>query len=63
MNACVGDLWVVRLLMQRGMATIYLIAFIAVVLQFKPLLGERGLLPVPAYLKRVDWRAAPSIFS
>ncbi|HKD59972.1 MAG TPA: lipase maturation factor family protein [Terracidiphilus sp.] len=63
MNAYVGDLWVVRLLMQRGMATIYLIAFIAVVLQFKPLLGERGLLPVPAYLKRVNWRAAPSIFS
>lgn len=44
------------------MAAIYVIAFVAVVRQFKPLLGERGLLPVPEYLKRVSFREAPSIF-
>jgi hypothetical protein len=61
-NAYVGDLWLVRLLIQRGMAGIYLIAFIAVLRQFKPLVGEKGLLPVRDYMKRVHWRQAPSIF-
>ena len=62
MNAYFGDLWLTRLLIQRGMAAIYLIAFLTVLLQFKPLLGEHGLLPVPAYAKRVNWRRAPSLF-
>jgi hypothetical protein len=44
------------------MAAIYVVAFVAVVHQFKPLLGEKGLLPVPAYLKNVRFRSAPSIF-
>jgi hypothetical protein len=57
-----GDVWITRLLLQRGIAAIYLIAFIAVLRQFKPLLGERGLLPVPGFLKRVGFREAPSIF-
>jgi hypothetical protein len=57
-----GDLWITRLLLQRGMAAIYLVAFLTVALQFKPLLGERGLLPVPAYLNRVRFREAPSLF-
>jgi len=62
LNAYSGDVWIARLLIQRGMAAIYLIAFLAVVNQFKPLLGEEGLLPVPEYLKQVSWRKAPSIF-
>jgi Lipase maturation factor len=57
-----GDVWLVRLLFQRALAAIYLIAFLVVLQQFKPLLGERGLLPVPAFLKRVSFRTAPSIF-
>lgn len=57
-----GELWITRLLLQRGMAAIYLVAFIAVAHQFKPLLGERGLLPVPAYLKNTSFRNSPSIF-
>jgi hypothetical protein len=47
--------------LQSGIAAIYLIAFIAVLRQFKPLLGERGLLPVPA-LKRSSFLDAPGIF-
>src|SRR5262245_56908170 len=62
MDAYFGDLSIVRLLIQRSMAAIYLIAFIAVRNQFKPLLGERGLLPVPEYLRKTRFRETPSIF-
>lgn len=62
LNAYFGDVWITRLLLERGMAAIYLVAFLAVVNQFKPLLGERGLLPVPEYLEHLSWRNAPSIF-
>ncbi len=61
-NAYFGHVWIVRLLLQRGVAALYLVAFLTVALQFKPLLGERGLLPVPEFLKRVRFREAPSIF-
>ena len=61
-NHYFGALWITRLLLQRGMAAIYLVAFLTVVRQFKPLLGENGLLPVPAYLARVPCSKAPSIF-
>ena len=57
-----GDVWLVRLVLQRGVAAIYLLAFLNVLHQFKPLLGESGLLPVPEYLKRVSFRQAPSLF-
>jgi hypothetical protein len=57
-----GPLWITRLLLQRGMAAIYLVAFLSVKLQFKPLLGEHGLLPVPAFLQGVRFRDAPSLF-
>jgi hypothetical protein len=56
-----GDLTLTRLLVQRGMAAIYLVAFLTVLNQFKPLLGERGLLPVPDFLRRVSFREAPSL--
>jgi hypothetical protein len=62
MHAYFGDVWLTRLLVQRGMAAIYVVAFVAVLQQFKPLLGERGLLPVPAYLRNVSFRSAPTIF-
>ena len=62
MRAYFEDIWLARLLVQRGMAAIYAVAFIAVLHQFKPLLGEKGLLPVPAYLRNVSFRSAPGIF-
>lgn len=61
-HAYFGGLWISRLLLQRGIAAIYMVAFIAVLLQFKPLLGERGLLPVPDFVRQVSFRNAPSIF-
>lgn len=51
-----------RLLFQRGLALVYLVAFLVAALQFRPLLGERGLLPAPAYLAAVPFRSAPSLF-
>jgi Lipase maturation factor len=49
-------------MLQRGMAAIYFVAFLTVARQFKPLLGERGLLPVPAYLRKASVLQSPSIF-
>ncbi len=54
--------WLSRLLVQRGLAAIYLVAFLVAVNQFRPLLGERGLLPVPRFLATVPFRRAPSVF-
>lgn len=56
------DFWLARLVVHRGLGVIYLIAFVVVINQFRPLLGQRGLLPVPAYLRGVGWRDAPSLF-
>ena len=57
-----GGLWLVRLLFTRGLAAIYLLAFLSAWNQFPALLGERGLLPVPEFLARVRFRDAPSLF-
>lgn len=51
-----------RVVLQRGVALTYLIAFVNVANQFVPLLGERGLLPVPSYLAGTTFRRAPSLF-
>ncbi len=54
--------WFSRLVFQRGLAALYLVAFLGAALQFRPLIGERGMLPVPRYVARVPFRAAPSLF-
>jgi len=56
------DSWLARALFQRGLGAIYLVAFAAALRQFRPLLGERGLLPVPDFLARVRFLDAPSLF-
>ena len=48
--------------LQRGVALVFLIAFLNAVNQFKPLLGEHGLLPVPQFVKEVTFRESPSLF-
>ena len=62
MDSYFDGVWLTRLLLQRVLAAIFLIAFLVALNQFKPLLGERGLLPVPVFLKRVRFPQAPSIF-
>ncbi len=57
-----SEYWLARFAFQRGLALIYLLAFLVALNQFRPLVGERGLLPVPEFLRYVDFRRAPSIF-
>jgi len=56
------EFWLTRLCFQRGLAFIYLIAFLNAANQFVPLLGERGLQPVRRFLRYVSFRRAPSLF-
>lgn len=53
---------IARLVLQRGVALLYVVAFVAVLHQFPALLGERGLLPVPRFTARVPARSSPSLF-
>ena len=56
------DYWLTRWLIERSLALVYLIAFANVLLQFVPLLGTNGLLPVPRFLAGTPFREAPSLF-
>lgn len=56
------EYWITRLLLQRGIGVIALIGFLVALNQFRPLLGERGLLPVPLWVKQVPFPASPSLF-
>ena len=49
-------------LFERGLAAMYFIAFLSSFNQFPTLLGERGLLPAPEFLRHVTFRDAPSLF-
>ena len=62
MESYFGDTWLVRLLFQRALAAIYLIAFLVTLQQFKALLGERGLLPIRNFMAQVNFWQAPSLF-
>jgi len=56
-----GDYDVAREVLQRGTAVVLVVAFAVVVRQWRPLLGERGLLPVASYVARTSWRDGPSV--
>jgi Lipase maturation factor len=56
-----GD-WLGRLAFQRGLAVIYLVAFLAAARQFRGLLGQHGLTPIPRYTARTSFRQSPSLF-
>jgi hypothetical protein len=56
------EYWLTRWLLQRGLAGIYLIAFVVAVNQFRPLLGAHGLLPVPWMVQNVSFWRSPSLF-
>ncbi|MFJ4964663.1 lipase maturation factor family protein [Streptomyces sp. NPDC088729] len=54
--------WLSRLVFQRVLAVVYLVAFLSAALQFRALIGERGMLPAPEVLRRTPWRSAPGLF-
>jgi hypothetical protein len=56
------DYWLARLVIERGIGAIYFVAFLVALTQFTPLLGERGLLPVPRFVAAVPFSASPSLF-
>ncbi|AIY01108.1 hypothetical protein ART_1509 [Arthrobacter sp. PAMC 25486] len=51
-----------RFILQRGIAAIFVLAFISSALQFPALLGERGLLPTPRRPERGTFPPGPSLF-
>ena len=54
---------IARLLLERGIAAIYAVAFLVAFNQFPALAGERGLEPAPRFLEAVRrFRDAPTIF-
>jgi hypothetical protein len=56
------DYWFARMVLERGLGLVYLVAFANALHQFPALLGERGLLPVPRYLAQTSFRESPSLF-
>ncbi|GCB95003.1 membrane protein [Streptomyces noursei] len=54
--------WLGRLVFQRLLAVLYLVAFLAAARQFRALLGARGMLPIPEFTARVPFRLSPSVF-
>jgi Lipase maturation factor len=58
-----ADYTVARFLLERGIAAIYLVAFVVAWKQFPALCGERGLEPAPRFLRlEPRFRDAPTIF-
>ena len=51
-----------RFVVVHLLALTYLMGFLTAVHQFRPLLGERGLTPVPPFLRATGFRRAPSLF-
>ncbi|CAL9347816.1 lipase maturation factor family protein [Streptomyces sp. enrichment culture] len=56
------EYWLTREVFQRGLAALYVVAFLTAALQFRPLLGERGMLPVSRFVAAVPPRRSPSLF-
>lgn len=54
--------WFSRFLLHRSIGGIYLVAFLVALNQFRPLLGENGLLPATRFLNHTGFRKAPGIF-
>ena len=62
MPDALSDYALSRLIFERSLALIYLIAFVCAANQFVPLLGEHGLLPVSRFVRQVPFEATPSLF-
>ncbi|MEX0426973.1 lipase maturation factor family protein [Nocardioides sp. DS6] len=54
--------WIARMLFQRSLAAVYVVAFVVAANQYRALLGDHGLTPVRRYLGAVSFRRSPSLF-
>lgn len=57
-----SDYWLSRLVFQRGLAAVYVVAFLVAANQGRALIGERGLTPVPWFVARMPFGRSPSLF-
>jgi Lipase maturation factor len=51
-----------RMIFERSLGVIYFVAFLSAFNQFKALLGEKGLLPAPEYLRESTFKDSPGLF-
>ena len=58
----VEEYFLTRLFLQRGLAFIYLIAFLIVVNQYRALLGKKGILPIENFVRQLKFKKTPSLF-
>ena len=56
------DYTIAREVIQRGVAAVFVLAFVSTLRQFPVLAGERGLLPAREFLRRAGDRAGPTLF-
>jgi Lipase maturation factor len=56
------EYWFGKLVLERGVGAVYLIAFVVAARQFRALIGEHGMLPVPQFLAQRSVRRTPTIF-
>src|SRR5438105_15313565 len=54
-----SDYWLTRLVFQRALAAIYLVAFLVAVNQFRPLLAQHQLLPLPDFPRHIPFHRSP----
>jgi hypothetical protein len=57
-----GEYTIAREILQRGVAALYVVAFVSAANQFPALLGEHGLLPAPRFLRTAYARRQPTLF-
>jgi hypothetical protein len=62
MELAAPDFHLTRFVLQRLLAFLYLMGFLIAANQFRGLLGEHGLLPVPLFVKKISFWDSPSIF-
>ena len=56
------EYWLGRLVLERGAGVVYLLAFVAAAAQFRALIGEHGMQPVPRFLAGQSFWRTPSLF-
>ncbi|KLO40347.1 membrane protein [Mycobacterium nebraskense] len=56
------EYWLGREALERGAAVVYLLAFVAAAAQFRALIGEHGIQPIPPFLAGQSFWRTPSLF-
>lgn len=56
------EYWLGREALERGAAVVYLLAFVAAATQFRALIGEHGMQPIPRFLAGQSFWRTPSLF-